>query len=70
MEKVRYVLSSLGRHKKTTNNKNPKPKHKPKDKRETPADADVMFEYTGDGCSVPKDITSVRFTEGLQKIWG
>ena len=29
---------------------------------------DMMFEYTGDGCSVPKDITSVRFKEGLQKI--
>ena len=30
--------------------------------------ADVVFEYTGDGCSVPKDVTSVRFREGLQKI--
>ena len=28
----------------------------------------MMFEYTGDGCSAPKDITSVRFKEGLQKI--
>ena len=37
------------------------------DNRETSAE-DVVFEYTGDGCSVPKDITSVRFTEGLQKI--
>ena len=27
-----------------------------------------MFEYTGDGCLVPKDITSVRFNEGLIKI--
>jgi len=27
-----------------------------------------MFEYTGDGCLVPKDITSVRFNEGLRKI--
>ena len=30
--------------------------------------ADVVFEYTGDGCSVPKDVTSVLFKEGLQKI--
>ena len=31
--------------------------------------ADVVFEYTGVGCSVPKDITSVRFNDGLtQKI--
>ena len=30
--------------------------------------ADVVLEYTGAGCSVPKDITSVRFNEGLQKI--
>ena len=30
--------------------------------------ADVVFEYTGDGCSVPKDITSVRFNDGLQRI--
>ena len=30
--------------------------------------ADVVFEYTGDGYSVPKDITSVRFIEGLHKI--
>ena len=29
---------------------------------------DMMFEYTGDGCSVPKDITSVQFKEGLQNI--
>ena len=29
---------------------------------------DVVFEYTGVGCSVPKDVTSVRFNEGLQKI--
>ena len=28
----------------------------------------VFFEYTGDGCSVPKDVISVRFNEGLQKI--
>ena len=28
----------------------------------------MVFEYTGDGCSVPKDVTSVRFNEGLQKI--
>lgn len=28
----------------------------------------VVFEYTGDGCSVPKDVISVRFNEGLQKI--
>jgi len=35
--------------------------------RETSAD-DVVFEYTGDGCSVPKDITSVQFKEGVQKI--
>ena len=34
------------------------------DNRET----DAVFEYTGVGCSVPKDITSVRFNEGLQKI--
>ena len=27
-----------------------------------------MFEYTGVGCPVPKDVISVRFTEGLQKI--
>ena len=27
-----------------------------------------MFEYTGDGCSVPKDVISVRFNDGLQKI--
>ena len=37
------------------------------DSRGTSAE-DVVFEYTGDGCSVPKDITSVRFIEGLQKI--
>jgi len=30
--------------------------------------ADVVFEYTGNGCSVPKDITHVRFHDGLQKI--
>ena len=30
--------------------------------------ADVVFEYTGDGCSVPKDVTSVRFNDGLQRI--
>ena len=36
--------------------------------RETSADADVVFEYTGVGCSVPRDITSVRFIDGLQKI--
>ena len=30
--------------------------------------ADVVFEYTGVGCSVPKDVTSVRFNDGLQKI--
>ena len=30
--------------------------------------ADMVFEYTGDDCSVPKDITSVRFSEGLQMI--
>ena len=29
---------------------------------------DVVFEYKGDGCCVPRDITSVRFIEGLQKI--
>ena len=33
------------------------------DNRET-----SVFEYTGVGCSVPKDITSVRFNDGLQKI--
>ena len=37
------------------------------DNRETSAE-DVVFEYTGVGCAVPKDITSVRFNEGLQKI--
>ena len=36
------------------------------DNRET--SPDVVFEYTGPGCFVPKDITSVRFKEGLQKI--
>ena len=30
--------------------------------------ADVVFEYTGDECSVPKDVYTVRFEEGLQKI--
>ena len=30
--------------------------------------ADVVFEYTGDGCSVPKNVTCVQFNEGLQKI--
>ena len=30
--------------------------------------ADMAFEYTGVGCSVPKDITSVRCSDGLQKI--
>ena len=56
MDKVRDVLSSLGRHK-TINKKGPKrkPKH-------------VVFEYTGDGCSVPKDVISVRFNDGLQMI--
>ena len=64
------MLSSLGRHKKTTNNTKPQRKPKPVDNnnRETSADADVMFEYTGDGCSVPKDVISVRFREGLQNI--
>ena len=33
------------------------------DNRET--SADVVFEYMGDGCSVPKDVISVRFNEGL-----
>ena len=32
--------------------------------------ADVVFEYTGDGCSVPKDVISVRISEGLQTIGG
>ena len=36
------------------------------DNRET--SADMLFEYTGDGCSVPKDVTIVRVKEGLQKI--
>ena len=36
------------------------------DSKET--SADIMFEYTGDGCYVPKDITCVRFIDGLQKI--
>ena len=36
------------------------------DNRET--SVDVVIEYTGFGCSVPKDITSVRFKRGLQKI--
>ena len=35
------------------------------DNREIPI---AVFEYTGVGCSVPKDITRVRFNEGLQKI--
>ena len=30
--------------------------------------ADVVFEYTGE-CSVPKDVTSVQFKEGLKTIW-
>ena len=67
MDKVRDVLSSLGRQKKI-NKKGPKRTPKPVDNRETSADADVMFEYTGDGCSVPKDIISVRFHEDVQKI--
>ena len=29
---------------------------------------DVVFEYTGFRCSVPKDVISVRFNEGVQKI--
>jgi len=33
-----------------------------------PSAEDVMFEYTGVGCSVPNDVISVRFNEGLQKI--
>ena len=28
----------------------------------------MSFEYTGVGCSVPKDVISVQFKEGLQKI--
>ena len=28
----------------------------------------IMFEYTGVDCSVPKDITSVQIKEGVQKI--
>ena len=56
MGKVRGILSSLLLKTK----KNNKPK--------LSADADVMFEYTGDGCSVPKNVTSVLFKEGLQKI--
>ena len=35
--------------------------------REPSAD-DGVFEYTGVGCSVPEDVTSVRFIDGLQKI--
>ena len=27
-----------------------------------------MFEYTGDGCRVPKDVIRVRCNEGVQKI--
>ena len=37
------------------------------DKRQSSADY-VVFEYTGDGCSVPDGITSVRFKDGLQNI--
>ena len=29
---------------------------------------DMVFEYTGEGCSVPDDVISVEFIEGLQKI--
>ena len=37
------------------------------DNSKTSADL-VMFEYTGDGCYAPKDVTSVQFNEGLQNI--
>ena len=30
--------------------------------------ADMVFLYTGDECSVPEDVISVRFKEGLQTI--
>ena len=36
------------------------------DNRET--SVDVVFEYTGIECSVPKDVISVRVKEGVQKI--
>ena len=38
------------------------------DNRGETSTTDVVFEYTGVGCSVPKDVTSVRVKEGLQKI--
>ena len=31
-------------------------------------ETDVVFEYTGVGCSVPKDVISVRIKDGLQTI--
>ena len=37
------------------------------DNRETSAE-DAVFEYTGDGCTVPRDVINVRIKEGLQKI--
>ena len=61
MGKVRGMLSSLL---KTMKNNKPKPSAD----AEPSEDADLMFEYTGAGCCVPKDVTSVLFNEGLQKI--
>ena len=55
MGKVRGMLSSLL---KTIKNIIPK----------LSADDDLVFEYTGAGCSVPKNVTSVLFNDGLQKI--
>jgi len=38
------------------------------DNKGTSVEDNMVFEYTGDGCSVPKDVISVRFKDGLQKI--
>ena len=32
------------------------------------ADAEVIFEYTGEGCAVPKDVTIVRFHPSVIEV--
>ena len=32
------------------------------------ADAEVVFEYTGEGCVVPKDVTIVRFHPSVVEV--
>ena len=32
------------------------------------SNAEVLFEYTGEGCSVPKDVTIVRFHPSVVEV--